>query len=109
MRGILRYGYHFENKKEIILRDFLAMERTRLANERTFLTYIRTALFFLTGGLTLIQLEEFDHLNWLGYLAVVIAVVMVITGIFRYFRLANRLHNYYKQIKTEKMQIEDEA
>lgn len=100
MRGILRFGYHFENKDEIILRDYLAMERTRLANERTFLGYIRTSLFFLTGGITLLQIEGFSHLDWLGYLAIALCLILLITGIGRYIILSNRLHNYYKQIKT---------
>ena len=30
--------------EELILRDHLALDRTRLANERTLLAYLRTAL-----------------------------------------------------------------
>ncbi len=34
------------NKDEMILRDFLAVDRTLLANERTLLAYIRTGVEF---------------------------------------------------------------
>lgn len=30
----------FKNQEKIILRDYLALERTRLANERTLFSYI---------------------------------------------------------------------
>ena len=52
----LRYSYlniimltftdNFENDKELILRDHLALERTKLANERTLFAYIRMAKKF---------------------------------------------------------------
>ncbi|GAP67936.1 hypothetical protein BA6E_101382 [Bacteroidales bacterium 6E] len=37
------FSHTFENREQIILRDYLALERTRLANERTLLSYIRTS------------------------------------------------------------------
>lgn len=107
MKGILRFGYRFVNKEEIILRDFLAMERTRLANERTFMAYIRTSLFFLTGGLTLLQFDEYENLHWLAYLAILTCIIMVIIGVSRFIILSRRLHGYYKQIKTEEKQLKE--
>jgi putative membrane protein len=38
--------------EEMILRDHLAMDRTRLANERTLLAYLRTALMLMVAGVT---------------------------------------------------------
>jgi len=40
----------FTNEEKIILRDHLAMERTKLANERTLLSYLRSALYLFLGG-----------------------------------------------------------
>lgn len=37
---------------ELILRDHLAIDRTKLANERTLLAYIRTALMLMVAGVT---------------------------------------------------------
>jgi putative membrane protein len=38
--------------EELILRDHLALDRTRLANERTLLAYLRTALMLAVAGAT---------------------------------------------------------
>ncbi|MFZ2282343.1 MAG: DUF202 domain-containing protein, partial [Lutibacter sp.] len=50
MKKNLKSKYKFENREKIILRDFLALERTRLANERTLFSYIRTSLYLFLGG-----------------------------------------------------------
>lgn len=39
--------------KDLVLREYLAIERTKLANETTLLAYIRTGLYFLVAGSTL--------------------------------------------------------
>ncbi len=38
------------SKEEMILRDHLAYERTAMANERTWLAYLRTAIGFMAAG-----------------------------------------------------------
>lgn len=43
---------------QLVLRDELAIDRTRLANERTLLAWIRTALMLLVSGITLFKLFE---------------------------------------------------
>ena len=48
---MLTFTDNFENDKELILRDHLALERTKLANERTLFAYIRMALYLLTVGI----------------------------------------------------------
>lgn len=48
---LLKFGRDFKPDKEVILRDYLAIERTRLANERTLLSYIRSSLYLLLGGM----------------------------------------------------------
>lgn len=105
MKGVLRQGYQFQNREAIILRDYLAMERTRLASERTFMAYIRTSLFFLTGGLTLLQFERFAQLDWLGYMSLTVCVVLLLAGIIRYIRVTRRLRIYYEQIKLEQEKL----
>ncbi len=74
--------------------EILALERTKLANERTLLSYIRSSLYLLVGGIALIQLKEYENLNWIGYLALIICVVFLTVGIFRYVLLYRRLHKW---------------
>ena len=44
------------NPEQLVLRDHLAIERTRLANERTLLAYIRTAFMLIVAGATALKL-----------------------------------------------------
>jgi putative membrane protein len=91
----------FRNREDIILRDYLALERTRLANERTLLAYSRTSLYMLLGGIAFLQLEGFRRIQWVGYIALLLSIILVIIGIFRYFQIRSRLRHYYEWEKTE--------
>ena len=48
----------FKNE-ELILRDYLAIERTKLANVRTLFSYIRTSLYLLTAGIGIFRSKVF--------------------------------------------------
>ncbi len=74
--------------------EILALERTKLANERTLLAYIGASLYLLLGGIALLQLDNFSHIHWLGYLALVICVVFLVVGIARYVVLYRRLYKW---------------
>lgn len=98
MKKLLNQKYIYENTERIILRDYLALERTRLANERTLLSYIRAAVYLLIGGLTFIQFENFDTIHWVGYLAIGLSLLFLVVGLIRYYQLKIRLEkNYFAQ------------
>ena len=54
-------------KSDLALTDILALDRTKLANERTFLTYFRTFIVFLSSGFAIIKLEILQEIKWMGY------------------------------------------
>jgi putative membrane protein len=87
--------YEFENKEEIILRDYLALERTRLANERTLLSYIRGAIYLLLGGITFLQLEDFKDKLWIGLVSLILSMVLMLIGIIRFYQLKHSLESKY--------------
>lgn len=89
-------SYNFENKEEIILRDYLALVRTRLANERTLLTYIRFSLYLILAGLAFLQLDGFENIKWLVYVAFAISGVSLVIGITKFYHLRNRLNTFYE-------------
>jgi putative membrane protein len=91
----------FNNKEEIILRDYLALERTRLANERTLLAYSRTSLYMLLGGIAFLQLEGFRRIQWIGYIALALSLILIIIGVCRYFQIRARLSRYYEWGEAE--------
>lgn len=80
---------------EKLLREHLALERTKLANERTLLSYIRASIYLLISGLALLQIKEYQGISlmWVGYLSLVICVMFLIVGISRYVNLERRLNN----------------
>ncbi|WP_417603361.1 DUF202 domain-containing protein [Owenweeksia hongkongensis] len=86
----------FEAKEKIILRDYLALERTTLANERTLFSYIRTSLYLVIGGIGLLKLEDFSSLRWLGNVSLVISALLIIYGLIRYFVLKRKLLKFYE-------------
>lgn len=96
----------FDAKDEIILRDYLAMQRTTLANERTVFSYIRTSLYLVLGGIGLLEVEQFENLRWAGYVALTISVFLLIYGIVRYFVLRVKLQKFYDSIGLDKDELE---
>ena len=71
------------------LADRLAVTRTELANERTLLAYVRTALTLAAGGAALIQLFAGPLLVTLGWVLLPAALLVLLVGVHR-FRRARR-------------------
>lgn len=73
--------------KQLILRDQLAIDRTRLANERTLLSWLRTALMMLVSGITLLKLfEGVLALEVTGGVLIPVSFLMAAWGVRRYWR-----------------------
>ncbi len=102
LRNIISSSNDFRNEEDIILRDYLALERTKMANERTLLSYIRSSLYLLLGGIGIIQLDGFEGIHFLGYIALGLTVLLVLIGVYRFNLLKKNLKNYYAQIDQVK-------
>ncbi|MCZ7602463.1 MAG: DUF202 domain-containing protein [Melioribacteraceae bacterium] len=85
----------FSNKERIILRDYLALERTKLANERTFMAYLRTSLYMILGGIAFLQMEDFKEIIWVSYVTLGLSVVLLFVGLYRYLQIRYRIKNYF--------------
>jgi putative membrane protein len=81
--------------EELIVRDYLARQRTHLANERTLLSYIRTSLYFLVSGTALLEVNALAHIAPLGYLAFGLCLVLLFLGFFNFFRVKKKMKNHY--------------
>lgn len=83
-----------ENKTEetLIVRDFLARQRTKLANDRTLLSYIRTSLYFIVSGTALIKVNDLENVKELGYFSFLISLGLLILGFINFFRLKRKLN-----------------
>lgn len=78
-------------EQELIVRDYLARQRTTLANDRTLLSYIRTSLYFLVSGTALFEVNKLAHISQLGYLSFGLSFAFLAVGIFNYFKVKQRL------------------
>ena len=85
----------FKPDEKVILRDYLAIERTRLANERTLLSYIRSSLYLLLGSIAFYQLKDFPNFKYLAAIALVFCVLFFVIGVYRFTTLKRSLKKLY--------------
>jgi putative membrane protein len=83
--------------KDLILRERLALQRTVLANQSTFLAFLRTAMYFLIAGLSLKNLLKIENSTVIEVFLFIISFVILVLGIFNYFKhkksiLENKKH-----------------
>ncbi|MBL7120126.1 MAG: DUF202 domain-containing protein [Dehalococcoidia bacterium] len=76
---------------ELILRDYLAADRTVLANERTLLSYVRTAMAFAATSAALIHFFDSALAEVVGWVLIPLAVGILVVGAQRYIRMSQRL------------------
>ncbi|NOX98010.1 MAG: DUF202 domain-containing protein [Nitrospirae bacterium] len=89
------------DQSEMILRDYLAQDRTRLANERTFLAYLRTAITFSAAGGTLIKIfPDEGYLRILGAILLVLGFCLGLLGGWRFAAVTKKLNKAYIKNKT---------
>ncbi len=94
---------------ESLIREHLALERTRLANERTFLSYTQASLYFLLGGLALLQLKEYADLRYIGYLALIFSGLFLTIGIWRYISLNKKMKKLLRPDKSKDNKDDEET
>ncbi|MDG2179841.1 MAG: DUF202 domain-containing protein [Algibacter sp.] len=92
---LLKFGRDFKPDEKVILRDYLAIERTRLANERTLLSYIRSSLYLLIGSIAFFQLKDFPNFKYLALASLVFSAIFFIIGVFRFRLLKKSLKRLY--------------
>jgi putative membrane protein len=78
-------------EEELILRDHLAAGRTDLANERTLLAYVRTALAVFAAGVTLVHFFDSVWLEIVGWMFIPIGIVTLVVGIRRFQAMRRRI------------------
>lgn len=84
-------------EEDLILRDHLAVERTRLTNETALLAYLRTSLFLISIGLTFIKIDEFKGVAIIGWICIPLSIILISFGVFRFVRLNIQMRKIYKK------------
>lgn len=107
MRRVKLYNpFKTQRIDEKFIREHLALERTKLANERTLLSYIRSSLYLFIGGLAILQIKEYEHVQWLGYLSLAICIIFISIGIYRYIHLNRKLRDLLQPDAEDKSKEE---
>lgn len=90
-------------KGEARLADHLALDRTQLANERTLLAYLRTALMLIVSGATAIKFFG-DSLAIIltGWLLIGLGVLVGSLGIGRFVAMRRSIRGRAKSAKLER-------
>ena len=81
------------NKGDLVLRDYLAAHRTILANDRTWLGYMRTALTLFVAGVTFIKFFDNKILLVIGWIFVPIGILLLIIGFWKYQKVRRMIHS----------------
>ena len=84
--------------KDLILRERLALQRTVLANQSTFLAFLRTAMYFLIAGLSLRNLLKVENSFLIEITLFVISFVIFLLGILNYFKHKKSISENKKHI-----------
>jgi putative membrane protein len=74
---------------EPYVRDFMAVERTIMANERTFLSYIRAALALFISGVSFIQFFKGQVMQMVGWIFIPLGGLAFGLGLVRYTKIKN--------------------
>lgn len=90
--------------KDLILRERLALQRTVLANQSTFLAFLRTSMYFFVAGLSLESLLKIDNSFLIEWFLFISSFVIFCIGVFNYFKHKKMISENEKHIGDYKMQ-----
>lgn len=86
-------------------RDQLAIDRTILANQRTFLAFLRTGLMILVSGITFLKLFNTDPLLVItGYTLIPISIIIFAIGFILFFRMKRKINSAYSEADIDELE-----
>lgn len=77
--------------KDLILREKLALQRTILANQSTFLSFIRTSMYFLVAGISIKNLTTIKFAIYIEAFFILLSVLLLIFGIINFKKQKNKI------------------
>ncbi|MFN3757847.1 MAG: DUF202 domain-containing protein [Algoriphagus aquaeductus] len=94
--------------RDLILRENLALQRTILANQTTFLSFLRTSMYFLVGGLGIKNLLQVEGSIYYQVIFYTIAIVILVFGTVNYVRQKRKIEESRMHVGNYKMEYEKE-
>lgn len=91
--------YEQFKREEMILRDWLALDRTVLANKRTFLAYGRTSIALFALGIAFVKLIHHQFFEISGFVLMSLGIVVFFIGLREFL---NNIVRFKKLVEKEK-------
>lgn len=93
--------------KDLILREKLALQRTVLANQTTFLAFLRSSMYFLVAGLSITNVLLIENGLILQVVLFLVSAILLIYGVFNYFYHKKKISNSEIHIGNFKNEYEN--
>ena len=87
--------YDHVERNELILRDTLAIDRTRLANQRTLLSFVRTGLYLIVTALAIFQFTHAGTQSWPAWVLIIVGTAVIIGGFINYSYMHRKIERSY--------------
>lgn len=94
-----------EKPDNMFLQEKLSVQRTVMSNSRTFLSFLRTSLYFMVAGLSvdnLLQIKDdiIIHITFYGF-----AGLIFVLGVISFFRQRKKIDKCRDKIHVTKAQL----
>jgi putative membrane protein len=79
--------------RDLLLRENLAIQRTIMANQSTFLSFLRTSMYFLVASLSIDNLFQMkDGAIFYQILLYTVSLAIFVFGVINYFRQNRKIN-----------------
>ncbi len=100
------YSNYIKDHKSMILRDYLAIDRTVLTNETAFMSYVRTSLALIAAGVSLVKFFNEPMMHILGWAFVGAGSWLALYGYNRYRKVDTLMHQIKGDFVAEHLNSE---
>lgn len=97
-------SYLWVMNKDLILRERLALQRTILANQSTFLSFLRTSMYFAVAGISVDRLLDIPGGRIYEYVLFVVAAIVLAVGVFNFAIHRKKIARSQKHIGDYKLE-----
>lgn len=85
--------------EDLTVRDYLALDRTKLANHRTFLAYIRTMIMLFASGITFLKAFPDDEvMRALAWILIPASIGVLLIGLVVFLIVKKNIFKRYSDV-----------
>jgi putative membrane protein len=104
--GVIEDPYTEFKREEMILRDWLALDRTVLANKRTFLAYGRTSIALIGLGIAFVKLIHHPFFEVSGFMLMGLGVLVFSVGLCEFVKNTVRFNKLIEKERDMERKLE---